>query len=151
MPQSQSPISDDFYDDEEDLISNVTQPLIDGDENCELKDGPFPRARQVFAAVGFCGFAIVYAMRVNLSISIVSMINQTAINKDTNRSITDSCPIPTPTTNSSIPAVSNFCLIIISGTDNKAISLWICRKTASFYGMNILKELFLGHSSTVMC
>lgn len=102
MPQS--PASDDFYDDEEDLL--VNQPLIGSDEQSELKDGPFPKARQVFALVGFSGFAIVYAMRVNLSISIVSMVNQTALNDHTNRSITDSCPIPAPASNSSVPAVS---------------------------------------------
>lgn len=102
MPQS--PISDDFYDDEEDLL--VNQPLIESSNQNELKDGPFPKARQVFALVGFSGFAIVYAMRVNLSISIVSMVNHTAINGNTNKSLTDSCPIPQPTSNSTVPAVS---------------------------------------------
>lgn len=100
MPQS--PISEDFYDDEEDVL--IHQPLIESGE--QLKDGPFPQARQIFALVGFSGFAIVYAMRVNLSISIVSMVNHTAINVDTNQSFADSCPLPAPITNSSVPAVS---------------------------------------------
>jgi hypothetical protein len=104
MPQLS--INDDLYDDEEDLISTVSQPLLDSEEPFELKDGPFPKTRQIFALVGFFGFAIVYAMRVNLSISIVSMINNTAINGRTNTSLTDSCPIPTPSSNSSVPAVS---------------------------------------------
>lgn len=134
MPQSR--ISDDFYDDEEDLIS---QPLID-DEITELKDGPFPKARQVFALVGFFGFAIVYAMRVNLSISIISMVNHTAIVVDTNQSLTDVCPIPTPT-NSSVPAVSIFSHespreVIIS------VIAFAFRKTESFCGTSIRRASF---------
>lgn len=111
MPRSS--INDDFYDEEEDLIPAVNQPLIDRDHHCDLEDGEFPKARQVFAIVGFCGFAIVYAMRVNLSISIVSMVNHSAINIDTNQSFTDVCPIPTPSSNSSVPAVRiAFCFFI---------------------------------------
>lgn len=107
MPQIN--ISEDFYDDEDDVFSTVSQPLIPSDEHKELKDGTFPKARQVLGLLGFSGFAIVYAMRVNLSISIVSMVNHSAINVDTNQSYTDSCPVPTPT-NSSVPAVSKiFC------------------------------------------
>lgn len=98
MPQFNT--SGDFYDDEEDSISTVRQPLITNDE--ELKDGKFPKARQVLGFLGFSGFAIVYAMRVNLSISIVSMVNHSAINVNTNQSSTDVCPILTPT-NSTIP------------------------------------------------
>jgi hypothetical protein len=95
----------DFYDEENDLLSEVNQPLINSDgEEVELEDANFPKARHVFALVGFCGFAIVYAMRVNLSISIVSMVNQSAINN--NQTFTDVCPLPTPTSNSSVPAVS---------------------------------------------
>lgn len=100
---------DDIYDDEEYLVSPVNQPLIDNEE--ELEDGPFPKARQIFALVGFCGFGIVYAMRVNLSISIVSMVNHTA-NIDTNHSFTDSCPLPAPASNSTVPAVSHFSTVI---------------------------------------
>lgn len=97
----------DFSDDENDLRSSDNQPLIESDQ-ADLKDGKFPKARQVFACVGFFGFAVVYAMRVNLSISIVSMVNQSAISVNTNQSITDVCPIPVPTSNSSVPAVSSF-------------------------------------------
>lgn len=108
MDQDSGSINGDFYEeDEDDLISTVNQPLIESEEeHKELKDGKFPKARQTFAMVGFAGFAIVYAMRVNLSISIVSMVNQSAINSNSNQTPTDSCPIPVPTTNSSVPAVS---------------------------------------------
>lgn len=41
-----------------------------------------------------------------MSISIVSMVNQSSININTNHSDSDVCPILTPTTNSSIPDVS---------------------------------------------
>lgn len=106
MPQLS--INDDFYEEEEeDLIHTVNQPLIDHEQYFDdLKDGKFPKARQVFAFVGFCGFAIVYAMRVNLSISIISMVNHSAINVETNQSLNDVCPTPTPASNSSVPAVS---------------------------------------------
>ena len=96
---------DDYFEDEDDLFATIRQPLITtNDEHKELKDGEFPKARQVLGLLGFSGFAIVYAMRVNLSISIVSMVNHSAINVDTNQSYTDVCPFPTPT-NSSLPAV----------------------------------------------
>jgi len=54
--------------------------------------------------VGFCGFALVYAMRVNLSISIVSMVNHTAIDVNTNQSVSDVCPVPKPASNASAGA-----------------------------------------------
>lgn len=107
MSNRNASINGDFYDEEDDPLSEVNQPLINSvRDEVELEDGDFPKARQVFALVGFCGFAIVYAMRVNLSISIVSMVNQSAININTNQTFTDVCPIPTPTSNSSVPAVS---------------------------------------------
>lgn len=103
----QSSINDDFYeDDEDDILQTVNQPLIESDYHDEINDAKFPKARQILAIVGFSGFAIVYAMRVNLSISIVSMVNHSAINIVTNQSLTDVCPISIPSTNSSVTAVS---------------------------------------------
>jgi hypothetical protein len=85
---------------------DVNVPLIIHDEDeIEFKDGNFPKTRHIFALIGFFGFAIVYGMRVNLSISIISMVNHTAINTHSNKTLTDECPIITPT-NSTIPAVS---------------------------------------------
>lgn len=68
--------------------------------------------------MGFLGFANVYAMRVNLSVAIVAMINSTTV---PNNSTLDVCPVPTPT-NSSIPTVS--ILIYIS---QKYYSKWFLK------------------------
>lgn len=54
--------------------------------------------------MGFLGFANVYAMRVNLSVAIVAMVNSTAP-LVTNDSL-DVCPATN--SNSSIPSVSKF-------------------------------------------
>lgn len=75
------------------------------EEDCEdgtpligtiAEDGEFPKARHVFGLMGFLGFAIVYAMRVNLSVAIVTMVNQTAIPR-INTSVADVCPVVHPT------------------------------------------------------
>lgn len=69
-------------------------------------DGKFPRCRHILGLMGFLGFANVYAMRVNLSVAVVAMVNHTAIPSITNASdITDVCPMP-PDSNSTIPSVS---------------------------------------------
>ena len=46
------------------------------------------------ALMGFLGFANVYAMRVNLSVAIVAMVNNTAIPHPI-ANVTDACPIET--------------------------------------------------------
>ena len=62
------------------------------------------KARYTLGFLGFLGFALVYAMRVNLSVAIVSMVNQT---ETKNNDTSDVCPI---ITNSSVipNTVSNF-------------------------------------------
>lgn len=100
-------VEDDNFEDEDDLRFEVNRPLIDTtQEHVEFKDGKFPQARQIFAVIGFFGFAIVYAMRVNLSISVVSMVNHSAIVPETNQTFTNVCPLPSPVSNSTVPAVS---------------------------------------------
>ncbi|KAL9881863.1 major facilitator superfamily transporter 10 isoform 2-T2 [Glossina fuscipes fuscipes] len=67
---------------------NANTPLIFNNE-----DGDFPRARTVFGFMGFLGFAVVYAMRVNLSVAIVAMVNQSAIpHVNSSAMIDETCP-----------------------------------------------------------
>ncbi|XP_077288213.1 putative inorganic phosphate cotransporter [Arctopsyche grandis] len=60
------------------------------------------KSRTVLGIMGFLGFANVYAMRVNLSVAIVAMVNSSAIPDSTNSSL-DVCPIVDPINNSSVP------------------------------------------------
>ncbi|XP_072949103.1 putative inorganic phosphate cotransporter isoform X2 [Epargyreus clarus] len=60
------------------------------------------KSRTVLGIMGFLGFANVYAMRVNLSVAIVAMINST-IPIPSNDSTLDVCPTSTPS-NDSVPA-----------------------------------------------
>ncbi|XP_055913577.1 sialin-like isoform X2 [Eupeodes corollae] len=62
-------------------------------EGEEEEDGTFPKARHVFGFMGFLGFAVVYSMRVNLSVAIVTMVNQTAIPHVNLTEDDQSCPI----------------------------------------------------------
>lgn len=66
-------------------------------------DGKFPRARHILGLMGFLGFANVYAMRVNLSVAVVAMVNHTAI-PDANETVLDVCPMG-PESNSTVPMV----------------------------------------------
>lgn len=72
-------------------------PLI----NATIEDGRFPKARHMLGLMGFLGFAIVYAMRVNLSVAIVAMVNQSAI-VQVNDTVEGTCPYP-PASNTTIP------------------------------------------------
>ena len=68
----------------------------------DSEDGKFPKARHILGLMGFFGFANVYAMRVNLSVAVVAMVNQTAIPK-VNSSVTDVCPIDPGTNTTVVP------------------------------------------------
>lgn len=61
------------------------------------------KARHILGIMGFLGFANVYAMRVNLSVAIVAMVNSTTP-QVSNASTYDHCPVPN-ITNSTEPAV----------------------------------------------
>ncbi|KAF7989200.1 hypothetical protein HCN44_007730 [Aphidius gifuensis] len=62
------------------------------------------KSRYTFGFLGFLGFALVYAMRVNLSVAIVSMVNQTAYPDNDNNSATDVCPKVGPINGTFIPS-----------------------------------------------
>lgn len=63
------------------------------------------KARHILGILGFLGFANVYAMRVNLSVAIVAMVNSTTT--PTSNTTFDHCPV-TNYTNSTVPSVSVF-------------------------------------------
>ncbi|XP_053950346.1 sialin isoform X2 [Anastrepha ludens] len=75
--------------------SSADTPLIRDIED----DDTFLKSRHIFGLMGFLGFAVVYAMRVNLSVAIVAMVNQTAIPQSNSTSVDDTCPVPTPKNN----------------------------------------------------
>lgn len=65
------------------------------------------KSRHILGILGFLGFANVYAMRVNLSVAIVAMVNNTAIPQPSNTSVYDHCPVPN-NTNSTQPDTVSF-------------------------------------------
>lgn len=87
---------EDDYDDEDDESTRILPPEIEDTKDC-LK------SRHILGILGFLGFANVYAMRVNLSVAIVAMVNNTApIN---NNNTFDHCPVPN-VTNSTTPSTN---------------------------------------------
>ena len=64
------------------------------------------KARHVLGILGFLGFANVYAMRVNLSVAIVAMVNKTAFPDVVDNNTVDHCPITDDRNNSEIIHVS---------------------------------------------
>lgn len=62
--------------------------------------------RYTLVLLGFLGFANVYAMRVNLSVAIVAMVNHTAI-PHINQTDVDICPEPTDTPDSAVKVINN--------------------------------------------
>lgn len=63
------------------------------------------KSRHILGILGFLGFANVYAMRVNLSVAIVAMVNSTLQPDDDNSTFLDHCP--GNAANSSTTDVSN--------------------------------------------
>ncbi|KAJ8959058.1 hypothetical protein NQ318_022314 [Aromia moschata] len=87
--------SDSNYEEDEDELTRIIPPEVEDTKDC-LK------ARHILGILGFLGFANVYAMRVNLSVAIVAMVNSTS-NTGTSNTSFDNCPVsnktsPTPDT-----------------------------------------------------
>lgn len=64
------------------------------------------KARHTLGFLGFLGFALVYAMRVNLSVAIVSMVNQSAIPHTEDNDTSDVCDKIKPINGTFIPVNS---------------------------------------------
>ncbi|GIY03570.1 hypothetical protein CEXT_105061 [Caerostris extrusa] len=60
-------------------------------KRCEL-----PGVRYLFALNAAIGYCAIYALRMNISVAIVAMVNQTAIHDNPGTNVTsDDCPAPT--------------------------------------------------------
>ncbi|XP_044252844.1 putative inorganic phosphate cotransporter [Tribolium madens] len=91
--------SDSNFEDEDEL-TRIIPPEVEDTRECM-------KARHILGILGFLGFANVYAMRVNLSVAIVAMVNNTAIPQpSTNSNIYDHCVAPNAT-NSTQPNTSD--------------------------------------------
>ncbi|KAM8719682.1 hypothetical protein ACLKA7_005846 [Drosophila subpalustris] len=100
-PSSDADADDDDTeaDDERGAFCSGDRPLIAGTENASAD---WLQTRHIFGLMGFLGFAVVYAMRVNLSVAIVAMVNRTDVphsNSDsafnsTSDLANDTCPLP---------------------------------------------------------
>lgn len=77
------------------------EPLTDTAPLYSQEKGGCLGKRHLLAFMGFLGFANVYAMRVNLSVAIVAMVNNTAI-PHANKSISEECEFPGD--NSTLPS-----------------------------------------------
>ncbi|XP_073956767.1 putative inorganic phosphate cotransporter [Choristoneura fumiferana] len=95
-PIEESPIIN--ADIEEDVTTSHRNLVV---EDREETTG-WIKSRTVLGIMGFLGFANVYAMRVNLSVAIVAMINSTAP-VPSNESAVDVCPAGIPDNSTNIP------------------------------------------------
>lgn len=100
-------------------VSRDDQPLCINDslDKVTLSDVSFDvppdarscmKARYTLGFLGFLGFALVYAMRVNLSVAIVSMVNQTAIHHTDDINTTNVCHNDRPINRTFIPSAGEF-------------------------------------------
>ncbi|KAJ8923064.1 hypothetical protein NQ315_001613 [Exocentrus adspersus] len=91
--------SESNYEDEDEL-TRILPPEVEDTKTC-LK------ARHILGIMGFLGFANVYAMRVNLSVAIVAMVNNTAIPHPSSNNTFEHCQAPN-NTNSTVPSDGEF-------------------------------------------
>nr|XP_042909060.1 sialin isoform X2 [Parasteatoda tepidariorum] len=55
-----------------------------------------PGIRYLFSTAGFLGFCTIYAIRVNINVAIVAMVNGTAVYKSDNATTSDECKVTPP-------------------------------------------------------
>ncbi|TRY83239.1 hypothetical protein DNTS_032507 [Danionella cerebrum] len=83
-------------DDQESLDSD-SAPLLD----TEVKDVAVPprccSVRCNLALMMFLGFAVVYGLRVNLSVAMVAMVNGTNNQSSSDSNLSSECPVPSNT------------------------------------------------------
>ncbi|XP_066137490.1 putative inorganic phosphate cotransporter isoform X2 [Euwallacea fornicatus] len=91
--------NDSIYEDE-DETTRIIPPSVEDTKDCI-------KSRHILGILGFLGFANVYAMRVNLSVAIVAMVNQTTPIVPSNQSNFDHCPVLN-VTNSTTPSDGEF-------------------------------------------
>lgn len=91
--------NDSFYEDE-DETTRIIPPSVEDTK-------AFIKSRHILGILGFLGFANVYAMRVNLSVAIVAMVNETTPIVPNSNNTFDHCPAPN-VTNSTTPSGGEF-------------------------------------------
>ncbi|XP_026761732.1 putative inorganic phosphate cotransporter [Galleria mellonella] len=101
LPIEESPI---INSDIENDVTSSHQNLVEN-EPVEETTG-WIKCRTILGIMGFLGFANVYAMRVNLSVAIVAMINSTT--SSSNDTGVDVCPVSEPTNNTIPPKPGDF-------------------------------------------
>ncbi|KRT84393.1 membrane transporter [Oryctes borbonicus] len=84
---TESSESEDSNFEDEDELTHIIPPEIEDTRQC-LK------SRHILGILGFLGFANVYAMRVNLSVAIVAMVNKTAFPDVPDNDTFNHCPKP---------------------------------------------------------
>ncbi|KAL1494936.1 hypothetical protein ABEB36_010440 [Hypothenemus hampei] len=89
---------DSIYEDEDETTRIIPPSVEDTKE--------LIKCRHILGILGFLGFANVYAMRVNLSVAIVAMVNQTVPVIQNNSY--DHCPAPAPNPNATVPSTGEF-------------------------------------------
>nr|XP_003702607.2 PREDICTED: ras-related protein Rab-5B-like isoform X2 [Megachile rotundata]XP_012138991.1 PREDICTED: ras-related protein Rab-5B-like isoform X2 [Megachile rotundata] len=93
-------------------VTRDDQPLCINDSLDRVNASSVPtdtksciKARYTLGFLGFMGFALVYAMRVNLSVAIVSMVNQTAISHNDENNTSGVCRKEKPINGTFIPVI----------------------------------------------
>lgn len=93
--EDQNERNEDDEEDEDEETTKIVRPEVEDTRQCM-------KSRHILGILGFFGFANVYAMRVNLSVAIVAMVNATAFPQPETNLTFDVCPVPNAS-NSTVP------------------------------------------------